>query len=129
MSVPTPVVTNTKITDPEVLEFRHPGVRLAQFTLRNGSGGKGEFPGGDGVVREITFLKPATVSIISERRNRVPYGVKGGEPGERGENLLRTSSGEIRRLTHREVLSLEQNDSLIIKTPGGGGYGKLKTGK
>ena len=122
-------MTNTKITDPEVLEFRHPGVRLAQFTLRNGSGGKGEFPGGDGVVREITFLKPATVSIISERRNRVPYGVKGGEPGERGENLLRTSSGEIRRLTHREVLSLEQNDSVIIKTPGGGGYGKLKTGK
>ncbi|MEC4675627.1 MAG: hydantoinase B/oxoprolinase family protein, partial [Nitrospirota bacterium] len=66
-------MTNTRMTDPEILEFRHPGVRIERFTLRRGSGGRGKFPGGDGVVREIKFLKPATVSVITERRLYAPY--------------------------------------------------------
>lgn len=117
-------MTNTRITDPEVLEFRHPGVRLERFSLRRGSGGKGEFTGGDGVVREIRFLKPAEVSIISERRVRAPYGLNGGSSGKRGENLLKKADGETVRLAHRAFLHVKEGESIIIKTPGGGGYGK-----
>jgi len=116
-------MTNTRMTDPEVLELRHPGVRLEQFTLRKGSGGKGEFPGGEGVIREITFLKPAMVSIISERRSRAPYGIKGGKEGKKGENIYRKAKGVTTVLKHREVLKVAENDSILIKTPGGGGYG------
>jgi 5-oxoprolinase (ATP-hydrolysing) len=116
-------MTNTRITDPEILELRHPGVRLEKFHLRNNSGGQGAFPGGDGVVREIRFLKPATVSIISERRAYPPYGIQGGAPGKKGVNLLKKANGDVLRLPHREVLKVEQNDSIILETPGGGGYG------
>jgi 5-oxoprolinase (ATP-hydrolysing) len=117
-------MTNTRITDPEILEYRHPDVRLERFTLRRGSGGKGLYPGGEGVVREIKFLKPATVSIISERRVYEPYGIEGGNPGKRGANLLKKASGEIINLPHRVSLKVSQGDSIIIKTPGGGGFGK-----
>jgi 5-oxoprolinase (ATP-hydrolysing) len=117
-------MTNTRMTDPEVLEFRHPGVRIEQFTLRKGSGGKGLFPGGEGVVREMKFLKPAIVSIISERRSVGPYGTQGGEAGKMGENIHKKASGEIRGLKHREALKIDEGDSIIIRTPGGGGYGK-----
>ncbi len=117
-------MTNTKITDPEILEFRHPGVRLEQFTLRNGSGGKGLFRGGDGVVRKIRFLRPATVSILSERRVNAPYGMAGGEAGRSGLNLLMRSDGGTSILKHREVLMIREGDSIVIETPGGGGYGK-----
>jgi 5-oxoprolinase (ATP-hydrolysing) len=116
-------MTNTRITDPEILEFRHPGVMLEQFKLRKGSGGRGLFKGGDGVVREIRFLRPATVSILSERRVTAPYGMEGGEAGQKGLNLLRKSCGDIEVLRNREVLKLEEGDSIVIETPGGGGYG------
>jgi 5-oxoprolinase (ATP-hydrolysing) len=120
-------MTNTRMTDPEVLEYRHPGVRIEQFTLRKGSGGKGEFRGGDGVVREIKFLKPSTASIISERRKYAPYGINGGENGKKGINLHKKADGEVSELGHREVLRINENESVIIKTPGGGGYGtKIK---
>lgn len=122
-------MTNTRMTDPEVLEFRHPGVMLEQFTLRKGSGGKGEFPGGDGVVREIKYLKPAMVSIISERRSCAPYGVKGGEAGKRGNNLLKKADGDREMLGHREVLNIKNGESIIIETPGGGGYGEISKNK
>ena len=118
-------MTNTRMTDPEILEIRHPGVRIEKFTLRKGSGGEGMFTGGDGIVREIKFLKPATVSILSERRAYPPYGLKGGKPGKCGENLLRKSDGSVVSLKNREVLHINVNESIIIKTPGGGGYGKL----
>jgi 5-oxoprolinase (ATP-hydrolysing) len=115
-------MTNTRITDPEILEVRHPGVRLKRFSIRRGSGGKGLYPGGDGLIREIEFLKDATVTIISERRNTPAFGIKGGGSGSRGVNLLR--SGErIKRLPHRVTLRVKRGDSIIIKTPGGGGYG------
>jgi 5-oxoprolinase (ATP-hydrolysing) len=117
-------MTNTRITDPEILEVRHPAVRLETFTLRRNSGGKGEYFGGDGVIRELRFLKPATVSIISERRVYSPYGAKGGDAGKKGLNLLKKADGETRALKHRDVLKAETGDSIVIKTPGGGGYGK-----
>jgi 5-oxoprolinase (ATP-hydrolysing) len=116
-------MTNTRITDPEILEYRHPDIRLVRFTLRKGSGGKGVYPGGNGVIREIMFLRPSTVSIISERRNYEPYGMNGGENGKRGVNLLKKASGEIMSLPHRIVLNVDAGDSIIIKTPGGGGFG------
>ncbi len=117
-------MTNTRITDPEILEFRHPGIRLERFSLRKNSGGKGKFPGGDGIIREIKFLKPATVSILSERRVYAPYGAKGGEPGKRGRNLHKKADGRVNVLGHRELLEADEGDSIIIETPGGGGYGK-----
>lgn len=116
-------MTNTRITDPEILEFRHPGVRLERFSLRRGSGGRGRFCGGDGVIREIKFLKPAAVSIISERRMYPPYGINGGQAGSKGKNIYKTGDGKTVELKHREALKVNGNDSLIIKTPGGGGYG------
>jgi 5-oxoprolinase (ATP-hydrolysing) len=118
-------MTNTRITDPEILEFRHPGVRLEQFTVRTGSGGRGKFPGGDGVIREIKFLKPSVVSIISERRRHAPYGIRGGKAGKRGRNYLKTADGQERELGHRDVVRVRENDSIVIETPGGGGYGNI----
>ncbi len=117
-------MTNTRITDPEILELRHPGARVERFTLRKGSGGRGLFRGGDGVVREIRFLKPATVSILSERRVYAPYGLSGGCAGKKGVNLLKKATGETSVLGHRCLLSLRAGDSIIIETPGGGGYGE-----
>jgi 5-oxoprolinase (ATP-hydrolysing) len=122
-------MTNTRMTDPEILEFRHPGVRLEQFTLRRGSGGKGRFTGGDGVIRELTYLKPATVSILSERRKYAPYGIKGGGPGHTGANFLRKNDGSLITLKHREVINTEAGESIIIETPGGGGYGEKTNSK
>jgi len=118
-------MTNTRMTDPEILEYRHPDVRIEKFILRRGSGGKGMYPGGDGIIREITFLKPATVSIISERRNFEPYGMNGGGNGKRGANLLKKAHGEIISLPHRVLLKVDAGDSIIIETPGGGGFGAL----
>ncbi|MEN8263825.1 MAG: hydantoinase B/oxoprolinase family protein [Nitrospirota bacterium] len=115
-------MTNTRMTDPEILEYRHPGIRLEQFTLRKGSGGSGRFRGGDGVIREIKFLKPATVSIISERRNSQPYGMNGGKAGKEGANMRKGSDGTISKLRHREVIHMEKDESIIIETPGGGGF-------
>ena len=116
-------MTNTRITDPEILEVRHPNVRLEAFSLRRGSGGKGMFKGGDGVVRQIKFLKPAEVSLISERRIHSPYGMAGGEPGKRGRNFLRDKKGELKKMNQRFDVRLEEGESVIIETPGGGGYG------
>ena len=117
-------MTNTRMTDPEILEVRHPNVRIDQFSIRKAYGGEGLYRGGNGVVRKIKFLSPATISIISERRNYVPYGLKGGKPGHKGMNFLQKANGKIVKLKHREKLQLETNDLIIIKTPGGGGYGK-----
>ncbi|NOY54337.1 MAG: 5-oxoprolinase [Deltaproteobacteria bacterium] len=117
-------MTNTRITDPEILEVRHPGVRLRRFTLRKGSGGDGKFPGGNGVIRKIGFQKPATLSILSERRKIPPYGMAGGGSGQRGVNRLCRADGTIEELPHRVALHLEAGDSILLKTPGGGGFGK-----
>ncbi len=116
-------MTNTRITDPEILEVRHPRVRVERFTLRKGSGGHGRWPGGDGVIREVLFLRPASVSILSERRVCAPYGMAGGGPGKPGRNRLVHRDGAVRELPHRITLRVEAGERIVLETPGGGGFG------
>ena len=115
-------MTNTRITDPEVLEARHP-VRLLEFRLRRGSGGAGRWRGGDGLVRRYEFLAPVTVSLLTERRETAPYGLQGGAPGARGRNALERRDGTTQELRGRDTLRLEAGECLRVETPGGGGFG------
>ena len=94
-------MTNTRLTDPEVLERRYP-VRLREFSIRRGSGGRGKHRGGDGIVRRIEFLRPLTVSILSQRRGPYPpYGMHGGQPGALGRNVLHRADGRVEELPGR----------------------------
>lgn len=117
-------MTNTRSTDPEVLENRYP-VILRQFQLRLNSGGRGHFTGGDGVIREFEFKKPMQVSILSERRSRAPYGLCGGEPGKPGVNYWIPKGQATRSLGGKNTFQVHAEDRVIIETPGGGGYGPL----
>ncbi len=116
-------MTNTRITDPEVLESRHP-VRLVRFAFRRGSGGAGHWRGGDGLVREYVFLAPVTLSLLSERRASAPYGLRGGAPGKPGRNALVRADGRVEMLPHRVTVQLASGERLVVETPGGGGYGE-----
>jgi 5-oxoprolinase (ATP-hydrolysing) len=117
-------MTNTRLTDPEVLEARYP-VRLVRFQIRKGSGGRGQYGGGDGVVREFEFLAPLDVSILSQRRSVAPYGLCGGNDGQRGLNRLRRAGfGDEQPLPAVAHVRVRPGDRLIIETPGGGGYGE-----
>jgi 5-oxoprolinase (ATP-hydrolysing) len=118
-------MTNTRITDPEILEARHP-VQLVAFALRRGSGGAGRWRGGDGLVRRYRFLAPVTASLLTERRTTAPYGLAGGMPGARGRNAIARSDGRIEALPSRAVVALAAGDELIVETPGGGGYGRAQ---
>ncbi|KKY27756.1 putative 5-oxoprolinase (atp-hydrolysing) [Diplodia seriata] len=115
-------MTNTRITDPEVLERRYPVV-LRRFCLRPGSGGDGEFRGGDGIVREIEFSVPMKVSILSERRVVAPYGLHGGLDGERGRNLWIKANGRVLNLGGKNTAAVGKGDRVVIQSPGGGGWG------
>jgi 5-oxoprolinase (ATP-hydrolysing) len=115
-------MTNTRITDAEVLEERHP-VRLLCFALRRGSGGAGRWRGGDGLVRRYEFLAPVTASILSERRATAPYGLRGGAPGRPGRNAVERRDGRVEELAGRATLQLQAGDCLVVETPGGGGFG------
>ncbi|ETW09164.1 hypothetical protein H310_01596 [Aphanomyces invadans] len=115
-------MTNTRITDPEILEKRYP-VLLNAFGLRSGSGGVGKFAGGEGVHRELKFMAPMTVSILSERRAFQPYGLLGGGPGARGHNLLTYSDGRTVNLGGKNTVEVVPGDVLTILSPGGGAYG------
>ncbi|MGV3742257.1 MAG: hydantoinase B/oxoprolinase family protein [Burkholderiaceae bacterium] len=115
-------MTNSRLTDPEVLEFRFP-VRLDSYAIRPGSGGGGKWRGGNGGVREIRFLEAMTASVISNNRIHAPFGMQGGEPGHRGRNAIRRADGSIEELPHIARVQMEANDVFIIETPGGGGYG------
>ncbi len=115
-------MTNTRITDPEILERRFP-VLLREFSIRHGSGGEGKFQGGDGLVREIEFLAPLQVSILSERRVFAPYGLSGGQPGKRGRNLFIRAKGTTINLGGKNEIQATPGDRIRIETPGGGGYG------
>ena len=117
-------MTNSRLTDPEVLEANFP-VRLEEFAIRRGSGGEGEWRGGDGVVRRVRFLEAMDASILSNRRETVPFGLAGGGDGNRGENWLVRASGERMDLGSTPSVSLEPGDAIEIRTPGGGGYGSL----
>lgn len=117
-------MTNTRMTDPEIFERRYP-VRIQEFSVRANSGGAGKYPGGDGIVRKLEFLKPIKVSMLSERRGEYsPFGLEGGEPGAKGENLLQHSDGSGQEdLGGKFAIQVKPGDVLTIKTPGGGGYG------
>ncbi len=117
-------MTNTRITDPEILERRYP-VLLRRFSLRSGSGGEGRYRGGDGLVREIEFLAPLDVAILSERRVFAPYGMAGGGPGARGRNTFIRADGRIINLGGKNEISAAPGDVIRIETPGGGGWGRL----
>ncbi len=118
-------MTNTRITDPEILELRYP-VRLEKFEIRTGSGGKGKWNGGDGIVREITFKEQVEVNILSQHRVEQPYGLSGGGPGKTGQQKLIGKYGEEKILNGMDSVVAEAGDRIQIQTPGGGGYGKIK---
>ena len=119
-------MTNTRITDAELLESRYP-VRLVRFGLRRGSGGAGIHDGGDGIERELLFLEPVTCSIIGQHRASGPYGMAGGRPGAVGEQWL--VRGKIRMpLAGVGTTELQAGDRILIRTPGGGGWGSLADG-
>lgn len=116
-------MTNTRITDPEILEKRYP-VILRQFSIRENSGGIGKYNGGNGVIRELEFTKPLIVSILSERRAFQPYGMAGGQCGKRGKNLLYIAKEDrYISLGGKNTIQVISGDRLIIESPGGGGYG------
>ncbi|MEY3367214.1 MAG: hypothetical protein RI973_369 [Bacteroidota bacterium] len=114
-------MTNTKITDPEELEFRYP-VLLRRFAIRKGSGGKGKWQGGDGIVREIEFLEPVDMTILAQHRHTAPYGLEGGRPGKRGRQYLITKKGK-EYIQGQHSCRTAPGDRVVIETPGGGGYG------
>jgi 5-oxoprolinase (ATP-hydrolysing) len=119
-------MTNTRLTDVEVLERRYP-VRVHEFSIRRGSGGSGRCKGGDGVTRRLEFLKPLTVSLLTERRGDFrPFGLEGAAAGEPGRNLLSRHSLEGEELLPGKVqLEVELGDVLTVQTPGGGGFGSV----
>lgn len=116
-------MTNTRLTDPEVLEQRFP-VLLEAFAIRDGSGGKGQYHGGCGVVRRIRFLEKMTANIISSHRAIPPYGMQGGQPGQIGRNHVEKKDGTILELSGCAQVEMEPGDVFVIETPGGGGYGQ-----
>jgi len=115
-------MTNSRLTDPEVLEWRFP-VRLEEFAIRRGSGGTGRWPGGDGAVRRIRFQEPMTVSTLSGHRRVPPYGMAGGSPGSLGANRVERRDGTVVHLGGCDSVEVQPGDVLVIETPGGGGYG------
>lgn len=116
-------MTNTRITDPEILERRYP-ILLREFSIRRGSGGQGAHCGGDGLVREVEFLEPLNVAILSERRVYAPYGLEGGQPGERGQNLFIRKDGRRLYMGSKNEIKADAGDRFRILTPGGGGFGE-----
>ncbi|WP_432007384.1 hydantoinase B/oxoprolinase family protein [Streptomyces parvus] len=115
-------MTNSRLTDPEILEWRLP-VRLESFAVREDGGGAGRWHGGHGVERRIRFLEPVTIALLSGHRRVPPYGAGGGEPGALGEQHIERADGEVVPLEGCDTAELEAGDVLVVRTPGGGGYG------
>jgi 5-oxoprolinase (ATP-hydrolysing) len=115
-------MTNTRITDPEILEWRYP-VRVERFAIRRDSGGEGRFRGGDGVVRELRFLAPMSLSILSQHRRDGPYGLEGGAAGRPGRQRLIRADGRVEELAAIDGREVRPGDRLVLETPGGGGWG------
>ena len=120
-------MTNTRMTDPEVLELRYP-VRLESFAIRRRSGGAGRWRGGDGSVRRLRFLEPMTAVIVASRRNVAPFGLAGGEEGAAGRQWVERADGRHEILTGTDSAELAAGDVFVIETPGGGGYGQPGSG-
>lgn len=121
-------MTNTRITDVEILERRYP-VIVKRFHLSLGTGGRGQHCGGDGVIREYLFRKNLTLSILTERRVFRPYGLEGGEPGHLGRNLMYYADGRIVNLGSKTSVDCQAGDVFLLQTPGGGGYGSPGEGE
>lgn len=117
-------MTNTRMTDPEVLEWRFP-VHLNEFSIRRGSGGAGKHRGGDGIRRQLTFLEPMSATLLTSHRVVPPHGLAGGEDGQIGINTLVRADGSQHPLQGNDQVALQAGDSVILETPGGGGYGQL----
>ncbi|WP_416676556.1 hydantoinase B/oxoprolinase family protein [Egbenema bharatensis] len=115
-------MTNSRLTDPEVLEWRFP-VQLESFEMRANSGGWGRHRGGNGVIRRIKFLEPMTAAILSSHRQVPPFGLEGGEPGAVGRNYVERSHGAVEPLAGRAEVAVNPEDVFVIETPGGGGFG------
>ncbi len=118
-------MTNSRLTDPEVLELRFPVV-VKRFAVREGSGGAGEWRGGDGVVREIAFREPLTAAILSNHRRVPPFGLEGGEAGAVGRNRVRRADGTVEDLGATATVEMAPGDVFLIETPGGGGFGRRR---
>jgi 5-oxoprolinase (ATP-hydrolysing) len=115
-------MTNSRLTDPEVLESRFP-VRLDSYELRHGSGGAGRWRGGDGGIRKVRFLEPMTASMLGNSRIHAPFGAAGGAPGAVGHNYVMRVDGRIEPVGHVGSAELQAGDVFVVETPGGGGYG------
>ena len=115
-------MTNTRITDPEILEFRYP-VRLDVFKIKQNTGGKGQFHGGNGIIRQLTFLEPIELSVLSQHRKVAPFGLNGGKNGQCGKQYLILKNGQNKVLKHIDGAQLLAGDSFVIETPSGGGFG------
>ncbi|HEX8530171.1 MAG TPA: hydantoinase B/oxoprolinase family protein, partial [Cytophagales bacterium] len=115
-------MTNTRITDPEVMELRYP-VRLERFAVRQGSGGAGQWRGGDGILRDIRFLEPVSLTVLAEHRRTAPYGLAGGAPGQPGRQMIIRADGTVEPLDGSGGAEMRAGDRVVIETPGGGGYG------
>jgi len=114
-------MTNTRLTDPEVLEWRFP-VRLETFHIRRGSGGEGEHPGGEGVVRRMLFHEPMEINVLSGHRRVAPYGLDGGGAGLVGKNRVIRTDGSVTEFGAVLQTTVEPGDRFEIETPGGGGW-------
>jgi len=115
-------MTNSRLTDPEVLEWRYP-IRVERYEIRRGSGGAGRWPGGDGGRRELRFAEPVTVTTLAGHRRVPPYGMAGGSPGALGRHWLRHPDGSVTPMQGCDSVQAAAGDVFVIETPGGGGYG------
>jgi 5-oxoprolinase (ATP-hydrolysing) len=116
-------MTNTRITDPEILEHRYP-VRVNRFSIRKNSGGNGKWRGGNGIVREFLFNEKMSVNILAQHRIEKPFGLNGGGPGKPGKQVLIRKSGQRIALRGLAQVEVQEGDRIIIETPGGGGTGR-----
>jgi 5-oxoprolinase (ATP-hydrolysing) len=115
-------MTNTRMTDPEILELRYP-VRLEEFSIRRGSGGAGQWRGGDGARRRIRFLRPMQAIVVASRREVPPHGLHGGADGAPGRQWVERADGSVQPMGGRDRAELQAGDVLGLETPGGGGWG------
>jgi 5-oxoprolinase (ATP-hydrolysing) len=117
-------MTNSRLTDPEVLEWRFP-VILESFAIRENSGGKGKYHGGNGVIRRLRFLENMTAGILANHRVIPPFGLCGGKAGMIGKNYVERNNGTVKKLGSKAVVEMNPGDIFVIETPGGGGYGEI----